>query len=242
MINKKGLFFHWVILGMILAVGLFLAITNRFTLKQEPPGKWSTNFIVNTLLPAEIDLLNNDQQAREAAWEVIKQLASKGGFAGDSDCGQVAQINLWNSADRWCIPLVKDVARNLVESKISQTNVAFIGTMLLANGERKVIVPPGKAKQRYEYKTDIAVNLAYSFDEYAFLEQQARLLVKNCANSPNLRQCLTEKKEPSWHQCEEETVGKVGLFCVPSPNNYFINGQLVVYKFGLQFGEELVVS
>lgn len=261
--NKKGLFFHLIMFGILLAFGIFLVVTKSYTVQQEPVGLWHLNFIANTLQPAEIDLLELDQKARDAGWDAALLLAKQGGFSEKSECGQAAGRNIWNDGqknngntkgDKWCLPVVKEVASRLVGAKVSQKEIAFTEEMMRGIGENKVINVQGNVQrntiQRYEYLTNIAIDLDYSFDEYAQLEQEARSLVKKCrdfsGDSSELLKCVNKDKQTHWQLCEEGVINvegnDIGIFCVKSPGNYAIKGKPVVYELGLKFGESVLIS
>jgi hypothetical protein len=227
--GKKGLFQHLIVVGVLIAIGVFLATTKSYTIQQEPVGEWHANFIANTLHKAEVDLLGLDQIARNSGWDVALLLAKNGGFSSKSECGVVAGRNVWNLDYKWCLPEVRKVASDLVDAKIEQNNIVFNGELLLADGVNKVVETKNG---RYEYKTNIAVDLDYSFDEYAVLEQQARKLVKDCKRDNDLSKCIGDNS--NWDLCNSGVIGKVGVFCVAS--DYVIKGNSVVYEFGLSFG------
>ena len=226
---KKGLFFHLTVLGILFAIGLFLAFTKSYTVQQEPLGQWHLNLISKVLQPAEIDLLELDQQARQAGWEVALLLAKQGGFADDSECGKVAGRNLWNAKDKWCLPVVKEVASNLADQRITQNRVSFDQELLRARGENKIINAPGEKIQRYEYSTSLAVDLAYSFDEYGQLEQEARKLINDCAGKDS--ECIKSRMPRGWKLCGAEK----NVFCVNSQGRYVIQDIPATYEFALDF-------
>ena len=240
--NKKGLFFHLIMFGILLAVGIFLIATKSYTVQQEPAGLWHLDLMAKTLQPAEIDLLELDQKARDAGWEVALLLAKQGGFSENSQCGQIAGRNIWNNEDKWCIPVVKEVASQLVDARIVQKEITFNEEVMRGVGENKIIEVPGNKIQKYEYLTNAAVDLDYSFDEYAQLEQEARELVKECTDSTELDQCVNENKLSHWQLCKEGIISGAAAFCVNSPGNYLIKGRPVIYELGLRFGSEGLIS
>jgi len=218
--NKKGLLLYWISFIVIGAIGIVLVSTHVFDQEYSNIGKWHVNFLQETFQKAEIDLLENDLMARNAGFEVILFLAKSGGFREESKCGK----KFWNKGDEWCIPVVRDVASSWIAEKTKLTDVKFTALMMVGRGSKKMIEVAGEYVQRYTYNTDVVVNLGYSFNEYAVLEQDARSLVKQCAGKSD--DCVTVNMPERWRRCGE-------FFCVDS--QYHIKGVPVVYEFGLDF-------
>ena len=235
MTTKKGVLYHWIMFGILSAIAIFLALTKGYTFQQEPVGEWHLKFIANTLQQAEIDLLEMDQKARDAGWEVALLLAKQGWFKEASECGKVVERNIWNNKEKWCLPVVKSIAGELIDAKIAQKEITFSEETMYGFGEKKVIANSSGKLYRYEYSSNIAINLGYNFDEYTQLEQEARSLVRTCGSASDLVLCIDENKRSHWQLCEEGVIDNVGVFCVNSPNNYSIRGAPVIYEFGLRF-------
>lgn len=223
--SKKGLLLYWIPFIVIGAIGIVLVSTNLFEQEYGNIGKWQVNFLEETFLKAEVDLLINDITAKNAVQEVILLLAKSGGLKDSSECGSVNGKNLWNKGQKWCIPVVKDVASVLVSEKTKLSNVKFVGQEMTGLGKDKTIIVPGEYIQNYTYSTNVALNIGYSFDDYAQIEQEARRLVKDCTGKN--KECVQPKLESHWKLCGDD------IFCVVSPNKYVIKGIPIVYVFAL---------
>ena len=98
MIFKKGLSIHWLalILGIALGVGSFVYY---YIITEKPVtgnyiGEFQLN-LVNNFQKADRVLLYIDQSAKYAAYQTAYDLAQKGGFYYDSECGNFLGYNMW---------------------------------------------------------------------------------------------------------------------------------------------------
>ena len=113
--NKKGaVVLHWILFGIIAAIGLFLYYSNTSDLPvQAPLGSWQLEMINSFLYKSELDLLDLDLSARETGWKVVSELAGRGGFLEQSSCGMEKGVNRWNIVDKWCLPDEKENLKTL---------------------------------------------------------------------------------------------------------------------------------
>src|SRR3989344_1943545 len=121
--NKKATMIHWIILGVLIALGVFFLAS-----------KWSNVGIV----------------AREIVSEIALKLASQSGFIEDSPCGKVSgsgpvlDYNLWNKAEENCFPdIIKNVAE-LADQKFKEklpqkeySDFKFKNNFFLATGKNQ---------------------------------------------------------------------------------------------------------
>lgn len=249
--TKKGTFFHWiVVLGIPLAVGIFLLLTFKPGTVTSFKGQWPLDFLGQSFLPAEKELLKIDLAAREAGLKTAVEMAGQGGILGDSECGKEGEFNFWNKRDRYCFPEVGSVLGEIFNQKFKEiipefkeiipdrtfSEVSFEGYSLYGKGESQIIEVGGRGFKRYIYETSFGVELGYSFEEYKELEEEARRLLGKCRGSEGLISCLKENKKENWKDnfCEGEELaeGEKISFCVISGSE-----PLIKYKFGLDFGE-----
>lgn len=236
MFSRRGAIFHWVIFGIVAAIGLFFLLTNSFTPSVEVRGKWHLDFLHDTVYAAEVDLLALDQDARDFGQKLALQLAEKGGFVEDSACGIYNIRQLWNKKERWCIVNVKDSVSRLYQQHFLPRDfeITFADTAVIGKSGRKTIDKSQKYTQNYTYNYDFTVDIGYNFDEYVLLEQDARALVTLCKNSDNLTKCL-EKKPLYWDFCDADITSTKVAFCVSSLVDTVVNDKPLLYQFALDF-------
>ncbi|MBR9683403.1 hypothetical protein GOV03_02585 [Candidatus Woesearchaeota archaeon] len=251
--NKKGSLFHWIIFGIVAALGLFVLLTTDIKVKSLE-GEWQFNFLETYYLNAEADLLKTDQEIKSLGWEAMLELGETGGSISEGKCGKVEGYNLWSTADDWCWPDMENNFLAKVKSKLKQklpgrsySGIQIDGEDLVGDGEERSIVSssfniPFLDYVKYTYDTSFRVPLGFDLkQEYKGLRAEATKLMDKCEGH-GLEECVTEKKDKSWKfkDCAEEYVeerSKV-LFCVESKHKVWSKeGTLVPikYKFALDF-------
>lgn len=234
--SRRGAIFHWIIFGIVAAIGLFFLLTGSFTPSTEVRGEWHFNFVHDAVYAAEVDLLALDQDARDFGQELALTLAENGGFREDSTCGKYNEKQLWNDKENWCLLNVKNRVRALYQEHFlpRTVEITFVDNAVIGKSGRKTIDLSQKYIQNYTYDYDFTVDLGYNFEEYLLLEQDARALVTLCKNSNNLTECL-EQKPLYWDFCDAEITSTKVAFCVSSPVDAVIDGKPVKYQFALDF-------
>jgi len=253
--NKKGTLVHWIILGLLVALGIFFLMSEKSKFGIDVKGEWQLDFLKENFLEAEKKLLQTDSIVKNIGTGFALDLAENGGFeeGTGSDCGEYNGINTWNKKNKWCFTyqnlsqMVVSMAGERLSEKLPQnfSEININGFFLTGKGKQDNIVTKNA---RYSYDTSFAVNLGYSFEEYALLEQEAHRLVTNCQNEKELKDCLDQLKLNYWKysSCDaeeesySESLRKV-LFCVVSPNLAYLpvggssEQKLINYKLALDF-------
>ncbi|MBS3169314.1 hypothetical protein J4210_02415 [Candidatus Woesearchaeota archaeon] len=249
--NKKGaVVLHWILFGIIAAIGLFLYYSNTSDLPvQAPLGSWQLEMINSFLYKSELDLLDLDLSARETGWKVVSELAGRGGFLEQSSCGMEKGVNRWNIVDKWCLPDEKENLKTLFFQLFPNPEgrgfspLAIAGQRIMSSGGMKTLKSTDHYLRQYTYDYSFNVNLHYSFDEYAQLAAEARKMVDTCRGEEALEavaECLKLVKPEHWHytSCDVPVVPqetRIWPFCVKSPNNVEIEGKVVEYNLALDF-------
>lgn len=257
--NKKATLIHWIILGVLIALGVFFLTSKWSNVGIEVKGQWQLDFLEQNYLEAKKEQLKTVIIAKEIVSEIALELSSQGGFIADSPCGKLGEVQLWNQPGEYCFP---DLSKNVAEladqkfkEKLPQkqfSNFKFKNNYLLADGkEEKILSPVGI----YNYNSGFAVNLDYSFEEYSLLRSQAQNLVESCKNQKEFLSCLDQQKQAYWHysSCEKEqkpsSAERTIPFCIESPNLgkvSLVNNskKIVQYFLALDFtpGQALAVS
>jgi len=224
--NKKGIIIHLILLGILLALGIFFVASNS----NQPAvlkGEWATSFLKENYLESQKILLQNDAVAKNIGSELALDLAELGGFSQPSECGTINGHNLWNKLNQWCTP---DIGKNLVQQATPEFkqrlpdvqfyDVNFSNTFFYGKGLPKTIKSKAGA---YTFNNDFSVDLGYSFAEYQDVEQEARILVARCANSLDLRKCLDQNRDDTrwfYNDCNDDDYTEDDRqvpFCVISP-------------------------
>lgn len=246
--NKNGaVVLHWILFGIVGAIGLFLYYSNTSDLPaQAPLGSWQLEMINSFLYRSELDLLELDVSARETGWQVVSELAGRGGFLEQSPCGVEGSVNRWNVVDKWCLPDERENMKVLFFQLFPNPEgreyspLTIAGQRIMSSGGTKTLKSTDFYLRQYTYDYSFNVNLHYSFDEYAQLAAEARKMVDTCRGEEALAQCLKLVKPEHWYydSCENSVVPErtpSGAFCVKSPNNVVIDGKVVEYHLALDF-------
>lgn len=245
--NKRGALFHWIVFGVLAAIGMFFIYTYGTGISQELKGPWQLG-MVNLLYRSELDLLQLDAQARGAGWQTIALLAVNGGFVGNSPCGQGKGTRTWNNGEQWCLPEIKKNAETIFWEKFAELNkqpfssLTILGSRISADGKTKTIKEGILYLQQYTYPYAFSVDLGYSFDEYDEIFAEARKLVDDCRNQKDLPTCFKKEKNERWfygYSClspqELPTDRRVWTLCAKSPSGVVIQSVPLVYSFSLDF-------
>lgn len=250
--SKKGALFHWIIFGVLAALGLFLVLTTKIEVK-ELKGDWQLDFLEDYYLEAEKDLLKIDQEAKYAGWQTVLELGEKGEFIEKSDCGELYGYGIWNELKKWCAADVEIVFLAKVKEKLAKSlpdktysEVKLKGKDLTGKGEKNSIFSTSGKYVSYTYDTNFRVNLGFDVErEYENLILEAMGLASDCRDNKSLEECIKEKRKDDWKlkDCDNEeyneTERKV-LFCVEEGSIvYDGEGNLapIRHKFALDFTE-----
>jgi len=260
--NKKGAFIHWIVFGVVAAIGLYFAMTiNLDVVEQNTKGVWQLSF-VRAVQDAEKDMLDIDQAAKNAIALAIGELA-KDELSEDLGCGKVKGYPLWNNPSGFFELKVSDKVKEKINKLITNKTGIVYDEIIYSDGsivgkslKNKVIghsldaIPKEKVHPslfssyeaylikpfdlRYEYNPGFRVKVSSSFGAgYEIVKKQAKEMLIKCENSSELKNCLDQNKEESWHYtyCETDTYqqeGRVVPFCI-------ITEQGVEYKLALDF-------
>lgn len=246
--NKRGAILHWILFGVLLALGIFFLAGKTGFVSAQPKAEWQLNFLQHNYLEAEKWILKTNIIARAEGIEIAKELAQRGGFASDtpSECGTIENNNLWNKGEQNCFPDVSAAAVELAKSKLNSqfpgktfAVIGFKDTFFYGKGPKESI---GTKDAFYTFENSFYVNIGYSFSDYHQIKQEAQSLLTLCKE--NTAACLVEKKPKHWHylSCRNEpaipTNAQEIVFCVESPAQYKIDGKTVEYSFALDFSSE----
>lgn len=252
--NKKAALIHWTLLGVLLALAIFFAVSKVGQLGVEKKGQWSFDFLEKSYLPLQEKMLEEEMVMKNLATNAAWKLTEKGGFNGESPCGTQYGFNLWNKEEQWCFPQPNETAATLVlekaTSKLPERKLEKAYFKEMALFWEAPVLSITSAGGIYSLKGPFAVDLGYSFEDYVFLEEEAKRLVATCAGESNVLSCLDVQKKEYWQygSCSEEgkkivQEGRIVLFCVKSPKLYSLpvgeeylrEKKLVTYNFALDF-------
>lgn len=259
--DKKGAIFHWIIVGALVAFGIFFIYFSQVDLAQQVKGQWQINFLEKVYLPAQKEELRIEVQAREIGREVERELALKGGFLESSPCGvlheensdAIKDINVWNTKERFCFPNYQANAVVLAQKGLkeklgeySYSLVQFLGQKFVGKGEKK---PFTKGNATYFYDSSFGVNTGFDMGRYDTLREEAKFLLVKCQNEEALIDCVQKNLPAEWKlgKCggEWEGGGRRLPFCI---SVVAINGasnsnlEPLQYQLGLDFESTSVRS
>jgi len=231
--NKKAAIFHWIIFGIMAAVGIFLMVGMKDNLSGGVKGDWQLQFLEENYFVAESQLLRLDGEAQVLGNNILTEMAGLGGFKEKSECGQMKEVNLWNNGAKWCLPEVETIAAEKAQEKLTDyTQLVFKENIFYGIGGKKEI----KSKiGSYWYDQTFKVELSNSLNEYALLFQKAKVLVTACSGEKELKACLDPKlkdsiKDWQYTSCQDgkyENANRQVPFCVQFGD--------LQYKFALDF-------
>ncbi|MFC1686844.1 hypothetical protein ACFL0E_00620 [Nanoarchaeota archaeon] len=251
--NKKGALFHWMIFGILVAIGLFLVIGQKsVSVGYEVKGTWQLDFLDNYFFEAEKDLLNIDMTAKEIVWESVLSLGKAGGFHKNLPCGQVKLLSvdyaIWNKGKVWvdCIPKPEESLASRIEEKLKlklpkqkYSEVKLDKKIVTGKGEPKSISSTSGKFVNYTYDTSFRINVGFDVEkDYDELHMDATDLVGNCRGNLKLQKCIKENKKKTWKfkDCDAEAYtesdNKV-VFCAESPQKakVYKEGKLVPVRY-----------
>jgi hypothetical protein len=124
--NKKGMLFHIIVFGIVLAVGLFFYISATSVLEDnQHKAEWQLEFSA-FYQDAKITLLSRESLFRFVAWQSIQGLAENGGYNNTvNGCGKFDDRSLWNKKEDYCFSNVKEHFTNLFEKNIGLKEQEF---------------------------------------------------------------------------------------------------------------------
>ncbi len=252
--NKKAAIIHWTLLGVLLALAIFFTVTKVGQVGIEEKGKFSLDFLEKSYLPLHEKMLGEEMVMKNLGTDAAWKLAEKGGFNGESPCGKIHEFNLWNKEKEGCFPQPNETAAAIVlekaASKLTERKIEKVYTKETALFWEAPVLSITSVGGSYSLKSPFAVELGYSFEDYIFLEEEAKRLVAKCAGEVELASCLDSQKKEYWKygSCSEEgkkivQEGRVVLFCVKSPHLYSLpvgeeylrEKKLVTYNLALDF-------
>ncbi|MEK6951142.1 MAG: hypothetical protein AABX13_05460, partial [Nanoarchaeota archaeon] len=205
--NKRGTLIHWIIFGVLAALGLFFVLTANANFGTGPKGQWHLTFLTENYLVAEKESLKLNLQAKALGQEIAQELAINGGFKVGSECGVVDGVPLWNFEEKWCLPKPeKGVKELFLEKKRTgglHLELQEIEEVGIQNNDYSSLFfgKDGKGVQKtikssvgtYSYPITFSIDLGYSFEEYQDLLKEAAALVQDCRNKKSLPECIAEK-------------------------------------------------
>lgn len=242
--NKRGALLHWVVVGVFLAIGVFL-VAARSGIRLPEQGRWQLDFLEQTYLQAEKDQLQIELAALHAAQELVVMLAKNGGYlpGSASPCGAFQGTNLWNRQAERCFPDAKRTALGQMEALLREklpattfTELGFQGTFAYGKGQLQMITTPSAS---YTYDPSYALDIRYNFLEYEQLKQEAERLLIRCGGRADTADCIHDAKPLTWKRgtlCIREeplSAQKIVPFCVVS--RYRPDDALLEYHLALDF-------
>ena len=251
--NHKGAVFHWVIFGLLLALGTFFFFF-QIGIQVPVKGNWQLHFLNEVYFKAEEDLLRTEQILRWAGWEALSDVFQSSSMTQATTCSPVVPYPLWNKGEQWCLPPAKEVFIQKVTKLIHQdmpqyefSELNLRGKTLVVKAKPAVLVSKDPYFARYSYDTSASVDIGYDFVEYGQITSEAQQLVQQCSSARDFESCVQQFLLTKSHWKSGACSGEESLlsaqpraqsFCVESLSSVFgSSGQLVPlrYQFSLDF-------
>jgi len=100
--NKKGTILHWIVFGLLAAIGLFFLLSVKATINLDK-GANQLEFL-EFYQEVKVVQLHFDELMQGLAVDSVLELADQGGFFENSTCGKLDDYQLWNLRDQYCYP------------------------------------------------------------------------------------------------------------------------------------------
>ncbi len=219
--NKKGALFHWIILGLLLATGIFfLNVQDADFSILTPRGEWQFS-VLGVVDEAESLLLARDSLLKRDAKEIILDLTRGCGDAYSlvNKCDNVKEKFVVQFKEKW--PAFQEVK--------------FENGILMGKGPLRTLEKKIPYYIKYDYTQNFAIDVGFDFLEFEQMLYDAKQL--KCADEV----CLGENRPEGWKYsiCQEDVgearkyakTGKLRNLCVES--NQKILGKQVKYTFSI---------
>lgn len=152
--SKKGALFHWIIFGILAALGVFLFMVQTTDVAVTTKGDWQLTFVRHYYLQGEQELVTVDQAALQVGHTMIPLLAKKAGFVQDSPCGIIDGVQYWNKGAQFCFPEMTSHLHSLFSSLSpeffgakKEYTLSYDGQELIGKTNEKMIVSIGTTLQ-----------------------------------------------------------------------------------------------
>ncbi len=231
--NKKGALFHWIVFGVLAALGLFFILSSNFDSGIQLQGMWQLTF-VRAAQESDRNLLVVDNAATQSLNKIVKNVALDVS-SQDLGCGKLDTVSLWNDKDRFCELKVSDTLLNQFNGVMQKEVGLTYEGVFLSEGflrgktdKRQIIssslsvIPTVQQSAslftqydtltlkpfylRYEYNPSFMVKADDAFGEYNNLFKESHKLVEECQNVKDLHLCLDKMKKNKFHyvSCDRE--------------------------------------
>ncbi|MEK6900177.1 MAG: hypothetical protein AABX05_03565 [Nanoarchaeota archaeon] len=248
--SKKGALFHWIVFGLLLAVGSFALMSYTSQIGMQTKGEWQISFLRDYYQGAEKQLLQVQQTALLAGGDMAIMLSQQAGFSKESPCGSYDGVQYWNNEKKFCFLNVDEeinaAFKDIFVMKYGGDEYYLVsrqGEELIGSATGDIVVYNGLVT-KYTVKPHFRVDMNYNFDDYFLLQNEAHAIVEKCKWQEKLEECITEMKPANWrfNDCDEDKYREEDrkvVFCAESPGEYSLfDGEKDVpvrYRFGLDF-------
>ena len=259
--DKKASIFHWVIFVIVAALSIVVFVT--YTAGDVFKGEGQV-YYSHTAKEAEKFNLFLSAASRSIIDDFLVQRAINGGFkapsagmSGETECGSVNEINLWNNAEHICLPAIKEelktefkekigsyIAHYPANEQVSETfsfvrQPAYDYSLILEENHIKGtaktpaifrVIKKGQAQSEYHFYPAFSFNLGYDPEEYLNLWKEAQGLKEICQSVSDFKQCLIENKPEDWNigACQGESIHAGNKWA-------FCVNRGIIYQFAMDF-------
>ena len=249
--SKRAALFHWMIFGVLAALGLFMMLNFNPELNERIPGMWHLG-MVWTFQDVQIRQLGQDNQIRDAAYQIMENLPDN--LPKDFGCGKVNDIPLLNDGAKLCNVFLQNIFLDSFKETLGENFLSKYSEIRLSGedvigiakeneefppqlvssipmvGEQYLVVP---FRREYNYNPSFRINLGTKLDEFQQFQAEAGRLLGQCRGKEDLEACIINNLPnnlwDAYTDCStdrEEQENKVS-FCVFAHEN--------LYNFALDF-------
>ncbi|MBI2666429.1 hypothetical protein HYX13_02340 [Candidatus Woesearchaeota archaeon] len=262
MINKRGAVFHWIVFGIIGALGIFLFFASQAPGLQTVKGTWQQGLLYDGFFPAEAELLEQDVRLQHLFRETAQEVTASGAFlsSSGSPCGEIESKNIWDDRQGGCFPDILQTFQQSFALRLEEKYPQYVFSEMRWDGQsligksRLSFIPsqlnklPKSSVLEYSTPAGFSLDASSLIEAYTTVSSEARTLLQKCRNERDATACITaeitetpEKSAeklnlPHWKyaSCSEEKEIPVGERKLP----FCVQEGIFQFQLALDFTPE----
>src|SRR3989344_3774318 len=220
--NRKGSIMHWMVFGILAAIGLFIILTNGLAVSQQKVGPRELVFYYDGFITSQLNQIDWENAGKEVFLQSVQEISANGGFPIESSNHEGIEKNVWNKDGQWTnINLAENVKTNfdlklrswLNEENLEYTaqgikanykptsldNIDFKDTSLVVKSKSKISLNKVQNnEQYYAYDSSFVLPAEEFFTFFSKTQQEAVKLVDKCSPENSLADCLKKEMPANW--------------------------------------------
>ncbi|MBI2151873.1 hypothetical protein HYU21_04065, partial [Candidatus Woesearchaeota archaeon] len=119
--NRKGSIMHWIVFGILAAIGLFMVLTNGLAVSQQKVGPRELAFYYDGFITSQLNQIDWETAGKTIFLQTIREIAANGGFPRQQTISEISEIlekNIWNKDGQWTNINLAENIKNNFDSKL----------------------------------------------------------------------------------------------------------------------------